>query len=107
MARLPRNYYGSISILREKCPIPNNSVVVRRRAIKRPEIGLCDFSSKKSQFLIQIERKLGVDRAIETLVHEWAHAMVWFSPAAEEVEGDHHSEWGVAYARCYRAVFED
>lgn len=41
----------------------------------------------------------------ETIVHEWAHAMVM----RPHVPGDaaHDAEWGVAYARAYQAAVED
>lgn len=38
----------------------------------------------------------------ETVVHEFAHLMVWDACG----ESDHDALWGVAYARAYRIVFE-
>lgn len=35
----------------------------------------------------------------ETMVHEWAHALAWYSGVQ-----DHGPEWGVAFARCYCAA---
>jgi len=40
----------------------------------------------------------------EALVHEWAHCLSW--PHEENVADDHSPEWGVAYARCYRLVYQ-
>jgi hypothetical protein len=41
----------------------------------------------------------------DTLIHEWAHALV--SKAGGPLEDSHGPFWGVAYARCYRAVVGD
>lgn len=110
--RLSKAYYAAIASLREKCPVSGGEVRVKRRPIRSGALGDCNHYSKPDleqggYFMIRILNSLGSERAIETLIHEWAHAMVWFSPAAENSEGDHHSEWGVAYARCYRVIFED
>ena len=41
----------------------------------------------------------------DTIVHEWAHAMV--SAPCTPGEGFHDALWGVAYAQAYRAAVED
>lgn len=38
---------------------------------------------------------------VDGLVHEWAHAMAWFSESP-----DHDESWGVAYSRAYRVAIE-
>jgi hypothetical protein len=49
--------------------------------------------------------KCNANELRDTLVHEWAHAMV--SAPCEASEGHHDALWGVAYAKAYRAVVED
>ncbi len=46
-------------------------------------------------------RKVRDEELVETLMHEWAHAMTMAS------ETPHSPEWGVAFARVYSAVVED
>jgi len=108
--RLPKAFYDSIRTLKKECPL--SAKVSVRRILFNHHFGYCKYkpSTRKGiedKFLIRIDKRLSTQWAIRILVHEWAHAMVWFSPAAEGKEGDHHAEWGVAYARCYRAIFDD
>lgn len=44
---------------------------------------------------------------IDTLVHEWAHALAWPGVPDEFTLDRHDAAWGVAYARCYQTVVED
>ncbi len=48
-------------------------------------------------------RPVTVGEAMETLCHEWAHALAWTSNVSSK---DHDAAWGKAYARVYRVVFE-
>lgn len=41
--------------------------------------------------------------ARDTLLHEWAHAIVMCRTATSDAAG-HSDRWGKAYARCYRAL---
>lgn len=57
-------------------------------------------------FKIVIERNLHLDLAVDTLVHEWAHAMDL------EMQGTrwrkaHRNTWGNSYAKAYRAVHRE
>jgi len=51
-------------------------------------------------FRIRINRDLGWALAVDTLLHEWAHLLCWFNCPEDEPHGP---EWGIAYARVYRA----
>lgn len=106
MAKRFNKYYQAIQKLRKECPA-FHEVEVRRTTVPKPLFGDCGFDEERGIFKIRILKNLSETAAIETLVHEWAHALVWFCAAACLQEGDHHSEWGVAYARCYRALYED
>lgn len=78
-------------------------------------MGGTNFSDELEQFNITIclkyktksgrIRRLTHNEVIDTLIHEWAHAMAW-TPAHPSVT-DHAPEWGLAYSKCYQAVIED
>ena len=90
-------YYKIARYLKANYPF-DFPVVVRR--IKMPEnyCGECDFES--GQYFISINKKLSVDAAIETLLHEMAHAKSW----GKDNE-DHGINWGKEYSKIYR-VYE-
>lgn len=58
---------------------------------------------RPSHFVVEIRR---ADRQvmIDTLRHEWAHCLAWHD--GPFCEGDHPDDWGIQYARCYRATTE-
>jgi len=67
---------------------------------QRPLKNLCgDCSNKGGWFLIRINKKSSYQVKLDTLLHEWAHALTWFEHKYEE----HPNVWGEAYARIYRA----
>ncbi len=86
-------------VLVEQAPL-NAAVEIRVTAIMGPYLGLCWWEGDHYVIVIEVRQ----DRAaiIDTLVHEWAHAMVWDATD----EGHHDALWGVAYARAYRIVLE-
>lgn len=64
--------------------------------------GVCGDASPSCVF---ISRGMALWRALESLIHEYAHALHRReSPTAIK---DHSDEWGKWYARCYRAVYGD
>ena len=67
------------------------------------DYGDCSLVRKPTpHFLIRIDRTLGNESALMILAHEWAHAVSW---TAEHLEiADHGPEWGIAYARVWRAL---
>jgi hypothetical protein len=105
----PVNYYGNfqeaVEELRESVP-PSYPVSVRRTKMNFPgdcELKIVKIKGKAQQrFVIRISRFMDEQSAIMTLLHEWAHALVWEVPGAK----DHGAEWGVAYARVYRAYLK-
>lgn len=60
-------------------------------------------AGSKSYFLIRLKRGMDPDLVLFVLVHEWAHCVGWSSVRQDYIE-DHDPEWGVAYARCWKAV---
>jgi hypothetical protein len=62
----------------------------------------------KKKFFIKVNKDLSEDSAIETLIHEWAHARAW-NHLLDSMESDerfddfsHDATWGVAYSEVYR-----
>ena len=90
----------AIGSLRALCPAPY-PVSVRRVAMGEGDYGDCTLRGKR--FAIRVSRTASPHEALLVLAHEWAHALVWDLQGPRE---DHHEEhWGLAYSRCYRAVF--
>lgn len=90
----------ALKSLREECP-PRYPVWVVRKKLN-DQWGYCEFDEAKGRFLIVLNSTAHPNFMLDLLIHEWAHAMDWFSP--EDGDTDHPASWGVAYARAYTAV---
>ena len=55
----------------------------------------------RNRFEIRISSKDSYSVRVNNLLHEWAHCMTWFGASREEEP--HSDEWGLAYAKLYRA----
>jgi hypothetical protein len=103
MAAKFKYYNQLLRVLKDKCAAAY-PVSVRRVALKNLE-GRCWKTGKK--FHIQIEKKLDESRAMDVLLHEWAHARAWnhrldTAPTDEMFNKlSHDAAWGVAYAEIY------
>jgi hypothetical protein len=79
-------------------------VSVRRVKLARVE-GRCWKHGKK--FHIQVDSTIDEHRAMDTLLHEWAHARAWnhrLDAATTDDEFNklaHDAAWGVAFAEIY------
>lgn len=96
-----------MAILKKKCP-PAYPITVRRAKITEKLDGDCSLHKKR--FYIRINKDLREALAIETLLHEWAHAIAWnhlhdSMDWTEFEEKVHDASWGVAYSQVYR-VYE-
>jgi predicted SprT family Zn-dependent metalloprotease len=86
---------------RLKKHLPPSYLVVCRRICfskKAKVTGECWLEKKK--FHIRIEKLLSNDAAIDTLLHEWAHILLWNEASVLKLD-DHGPEWGVAYSRVW------
>ncbi|NDC55396.1 MAG: hypothetical protein EBZ69_00965 [Alphaproteobacteria bacterium] len=105
MAARFKQYQSLLRMLKEKCPAAF-PVSVRRVKLSRLE-GRCWKEGKK--FHIQIDKGLDEGRAMDVLIHEWAHARAWnhmldAAPTDEAFNKlAHDAAWGVAYAEIYSA----
>ena len=57
----------------------------------------------KKYFVIVIPRNTERAALVELLVHEWAHAMSWYS----EADGSHGPSWAAAYSELYQLIIDD
>ena len=103
MAAKFKTYQALLRMLKQDCPVAF-PVSVRRVKLSKLE-GRCWKHGKK--FHIQIDRLLDEGRAMDVLVHEWAHARAW-NHMLDEAKDDaafnklaHDAAWGVAYADIY------
>lgn len=112
MARKPassfKKYAQLVRVLKKHAPCAYPVSVKRKKLNKKLE-GLCWKDAKK--FVIHIHDEVDEARAIDILLHEWAHAMAWNSlldTAKTHEEFDklsHDGSWGVAYSKVYN-VYE-
>jgi len=107
MAARYSRYRQLVTILRQHCA-PAYPISVRRIVMPRQLDGRCWKEGKK--FVIEIDKNLDEARAIEVLLHEWAHARAWnhLLDTADAITFNrlsHDAAWGVAYAEVY-AAFE-
>jgi Zn-dependent peptidase ImmA (M78 family) len=92
-------YRDVVKALRDKCET-KYPVSIQRVKLADSCHGYCQLKNKK--FLIRINRDLDVATAIDTLIHELAHAIAW------DAKGDiHGTEWGKAYSKVYRLYLKE
>lgn len=100
------------TILRMVVPAPVRRVAARlaaERPTDRPvrvevvpiSSHWADYNRERTHYLIRLSARMDRDSMVETLAHEWAHAVAWDASRV-----DHGEAWGRAYSRCYRVVVE-
>lgn len=105
-------FQATLAALREECPAGMRVVVRTTRSLPGNILGECQRFYMC--FVIRLNWSLGEHEAVETLIHEWAHALAWnFShdnlsrpgvATRDEWERATHDEaWGLAYSKAYRA----
>jgi hypothetical protein len=99
-----------VADLREHCPAAKPVVV--RTAWLAPEI-LGECIRRRHRFVIRLNNRMDQAQAIETTLHEWAHALAWnysldrlasepgVTPEAFDL-ASHDEAWGCAYSRVWR-----
>jgi hypothetical protein len=100
--------------LREHCPAAY-PVVVRTAWLAREILGEC--IRRRHRFVIRLNNQMDQAQAIETTLHEWAHALAWnysldrlasepgVTPEAFD-RASHDEAWGCAYSRVWRVYSE-
>lgn len=106
-ARFSR-YRALVRTLKTHCA-PAFPIFVKRVKLPAHLEGRCWKDGKK--FIIQLDHRLDESRAIDVLIHEWAHALAWNhrldACSTDEAFNKlaHDAAWGVAYAEVY-CVYE-
>lgn len=113
MPKLPtiqRHLRGLRDALAESLPVSRPVRLVMRSRIA-DEFGECALDGRTFTITINLRvrddwsprgRFVTANEASDTLVHEWAHALV-SDRNPDAIEG-HDAAWGRAYARAYRAA---
>lgn len=105
MANTFKNYRTLIAALKKHAP-PAYPISVTRKRLPNKIEGLCWKHGKK--FCINIERSINEARAMDVVLHEWAHALAWNDLLDNAKTDDefnklaHDASWGVAYSRVYQ-----
>jgi hypothetical protein len=107
-------FRGVLARLRVELP-PARPVVVRTKIFQEiyPAMTFGECVRRSERYVIRLNAKMDQNMAIETLCHEWAHALAWnylldellWDPdvTREEFEAASHDEaWGCAYSRVWR-----
>ncbi len=103
-----------LGYLREHCPAAQ-PVIVRSAWLADETAGECVRRPKR--FVIRLNQNLSEAMAVETLLHEWAHALAWNfrldrlakapDTTSEQFQAAAHDEaWGCAYSRVWRAYLD-
>lgn len=90
--------------LRKVCPVSIPIKVVTKSLGKHKLCGCCNAyltpTGEIARFLIEIDNSMSQQSAVDSLLHEWAHAL------DQEENGiplePHRSSWGECYARVWR-----
>ena len=85
-----RKWRRTLAWLRRAFPL-QSPATVQSRPLKKVH---GDTEFVKSRFYIRIDSSASLDVKLDTIMHEWAHALTWFG--AEQAE-DHSDEWGLAF----------
>lgn len=98
-------FHAVLRMLRRECQVARPIRVVSKDLNREKLCGCCvaylDISGKVSRFVLEIDSNLSPVTAIDTLLHEWAHAL---DQVSNGVIGEpHRSSWGKCYARVWRA----
>lgn len=104
-----------VSRLRKLCPT-GKPVVIRTAWLPKTTLGEC--IRRPSRFVIRLNNRLDEQGAIETVLHEWGHALAWnysLDSLAKQPDVDrdeferasHDAAWGCAYAQVWRTYAVD
>jgi len=84
-----------VAHLKENCPIRNHRLVIRR--VNMNDSGCTESSDSGQQITISIRKQDIVEKQMETVIHEWGHALEY------DRWPDHGKRWGECYAESYQA----
>lgn len=85
--------------LEREIPAPRPTTFVLG-PLRGPLLGETYQNGTRQDLVVAVDSEQGIQGVIDTLIHEWAHAVVW----DVTLDNAHDELWGVAYSRCYRAA---
>jgi len=98
-----------LQLLRRHCPLRHPVRIFFRRLPNRKLCGCCmTYTDQRQQvirFAIHIDSCMPYLTTVDTLLHEWAHALDQSENGVIDDE-PHRDSWGVAYARVWRAYVQ-
>lgn len=98
------HYNALLSALKDQCPLRYTAVIVQTPTAEKDDVwGDTWWDARSQVYRIRIDNTQSPREMRRTLIHEWAHAMVWMAPQRSGDER-HGPLFGVAWARCYRAL---
>lgn len=80
--------------------LPCDRPVRVERVSRSIDWGFAETIKTPKQFLIRVRNDATWGESLDSLIHEWAHARRW---EGKDKDTDHPDEWGIEYARAYRA----
>jgi len=94
----------AVTLLTHHAPPPYSNIRVRlSKCMDEYTYGECVVDTAKETLRIKINKTAPHIAQLDSLIHEWAHALLATIP--DEFE-KHSALWGICYARCYSVVFE-
>jgi len=92
--------------LDDKYPTPYPTKLKLVRGSKpRSDSGYVMLSKRK--LIVYIDVKYPLHFCIDTLLHEYGHAISWRHVSMDAYIPDHSDEWGVCFARIYRDFVDE
>lgn len=98
---LPASLAKTLRALRRRFPLRKGMPLEVRVVVRVPEATYAAALVEDGKAAIWIRRERSATLMLHSLIHEYAHVWAW------SWYSDHPDIWGVAYARCYRAIIED
>jgi hypothetical protein len=97
-----------LRVLRKHCPVSRTVRVFYKNLSRSRMCGCCiayvNTKGSITRFVIEIDSSLSKLTAIDTLLHEWAHAL------DQDLHGvaiePHRDSWGECFAKVWRAYDE-
>ena len=95
-----KEWRDAIATLRVLC---GTKYPVSVRRVPMPVGDYGDATRRNRRYHVRITKSADIHHALLVLTHEWAHCMTWDS--CTERDPHHNPEFGIAWAKAYRAVF--
>ena len=91
-------------LLDKQVPLPLESYSVRRSStMEEGEYGECSVVAPYKKIIIKNNKNVPEIAQIDSLIHEGAHGLL----AGTSDFAEHGPLWGVCFAKCYCAVYQE